>query len=210
MYQQNPSSSKQLSDDESVSENDYLMSVLNIVNGYCKINLVVPQINLFYSRDSLLPINAKKDNLTLNNLIHKSPPSNTPDSIADMLKNVVDLKSDKNTENSNENQLQLSKKNTIDEFKVYSKVSYDDSSDPTELKEEKKIIVSPRGKKKKNKYNKIENMSSSSNNLNLEPSTSSTHKLDQNVCTDYINQYGNEKLEDDELKSKQEQVRYCI
>lgn len=113
-----------MSDDESVSDSDYLTSVLSMVNGYCKMNLVVPQTNLFYSSNSLLPINAKVNSTTLNNKNLNSQVINSPDTLSNMLKNI-DLKSDKNMDDK---RFQSPNKPYVDEIQVYSKPSYSDNS----------------------------------------------------------------------------------
>ncbi|XP_025200552.1 uncharacterized protein LOC112598341 isoform X2 [Melanaphis sacchari] len=124
--------SKIMLDDESVSDSDYLTSVLSIVNGYCKINLVVPQTSLFYANDSLLPINAKVNNTTLNNTSHNSPVINAPDKLGNMLKNI-DLNSD---ENIDDKKFNSPNKPRADEFQIYSKPSY--SNDSNILEKENK------------------------------------------------------------------------
>lgn len=181
-----------MSDDESVSDNDYLTSVLSIVNGYCKMNLVVPQTSLFYSSDSLLPINAKVNNTILNNKSHNSLVINSPDNLTNILKNI-DLKAD---ENIDEKRFHSPNKPYVDEFQVYSKPSYSDNSNRLENTEENKN-ESPKGKKKKNKYYK----NSMSDNQTL---VSSTH-TDQNSSNEYFNQFESEALDDGHMK--QEQVR---
>ncbi|XP_026818539.1 putative uncharacterized protein DDB_G0282133 isoform X1 [Rhopalosiphum maidis] len=183
--------SKIMSDDESVSDSDYLTSVLSIVNGYCKMNLVVPQTSLFYSSDSLLPINAKVNNTTLNNRSHNSLVINSPDSLTNILKNI-DLKADKNIDDK---RFHSPNKPYVDEFQVYSKPSYSDNSNRLENTEENKN-ESPKGKKKKNKYNK----SSMSDNQTL---VSSTH-TDQNSSNEYFNQFESEALDDGHMKQEQE------
>lgn len=123
-----------MSDDESVSDSDYLTSVLNMVNGYCKMNLVVPQTNLFYSSNSLLPINAKVNSTTLNNKNLNSQVINSPNSLSNMLKNI-DLKSDKNMDDK---RFQSPNKPYADEIQVYSKPSYSDNSNLLGKTEENK------------------------------------------------------------------------
>ncbi|XP_026818540.1 uncharacterized protein LOC113557291 isoform X2 [Rhopalosiphum maidis] len=139
--------SKIMSDDESVSDSDYLTSVLSIVNGYCKMNLVVPQTSLFYSSDSLLPINAKVNNTTLNNRSHNSLVINSPDSLTNILKNI-DLKADKNIDDK---RFHSPNKPYVDEFQVYSKPSYSDNSNRLENTEENKN-ESPKDQNSSNEY----------------------------------------------------------
>uniref|UniRef100_A0A2S2PNX8 Uncharacterized protein n=1 Tax=Schizaphis graminum TaxID=13262 RepID=A0A2S2PNX8_SCHGA len=185
--------SKIMSDDESGSDSDYLTSVLSIVNGYCKMNLVVPQTNLFYSSDSLLPINAKVNNTTLNNS-HNSLVINSPDNLTNILKNI-DLKAD---ENIDDKKFHSPNKPYVDEFQVYSKPSYSDNSNRLENTEEIKN-ESPKDKKKKNKYNK----SSISDNQTL---VSSTH-TDQNSSNEYFNQFGSEALDDGHIMKQEQELR---
>lgn len=190
---------KSLFDEESVSDSDYLTTVLNLLNGYCKVNLVVPQTNLFYTSDSLLPINAKVNDNTLNNKVNTNKMNNTPDSLTHILKNALDLKNDERFE---ENEFQSSNNTSVDEFKIYSKPSYSDNSNNFGKKEENRRSISPKGRKKKNKYNKIDVLSTLENQTQ---SSSNIHK-DQNMSSDYFNQYENERLEES-LPSNQEQVR---
>lgn len=152
-----------LSDEESLSESDYLTSVLSIVNGYCKVNLVIPQTSTFYTKESLLPINAKVNRYKPNNNIPKSQMINTCDDIADMLKNTMFLKPD-----------------------------LDDNSDQIE---DNKETVSLKGKKKKNKY-KMSELGTISSALDNQYLVSSTKIIctDQNLSSDYNNQYEIEKL----------------
>lgn len=191
---------KSLFDEESVSDNDYLTTVLKLLNGYCKVNLVVPQTNLFYTSDSLLPINAKVNDNTLNNKVDKSINSNSPDNLSHILKNVVDLKKDENFE---ENEFQSSDNRSVDEFRIYSKPSYSDNSNYFVKKEENRRSISPKGKKKKNKYNKIDDVLST---LENQTQSSSNIHIDQSTSSNYFNQYDNERLEES-LPSNQEQVR---
>lgn len=146
MHQQNPSNLE-----ESISENDYLKSVMKVVNGYCKINLVVPQINLFHKSDSMLPINATVNDTALNNTFNKNQISNKPDAIVNMLKNVINSKDNEDIDSSDSNNL-YSSNSSASEFQMYSKPSYSENSDLTD----KKKSVSPKVKKKKNKYNKMD------------------------------------------------------
>lgn len=189
------------SDEDSISESEYLASIMSLLNGHCKINFVVPQISSFCTSDSLLPINAKVNNSTLNNKdyneIHNAP---TPDSITNMLKNVIHLKSDENNEDLDDKQLHSFDNKPDDEFQVYSKPSYSDNSNMGK-NEDKKICMSPRTKKKKNK---IINMASTSENQTIIPSTHV--KKEQNVSIGYIDPYEIARLNDG-LHFKQEQVR---
>lgn len=193
------------SDDEPISENDYLTSVLGIVNGYCKLNIEVPQINLFYTSDNLLPINAKINNSMVNEM-NENIAINTSDYIANTFKNVVSLKANESLENMEDVQSSVSNNDSIDEFQIYSKPSYSDDNRMIEKKEDIKRLVSPKNKRKKTKYNK----------MGYEPSivlnqTSAHGHVDQNTSSNYINHYKNtnfqEKLED-RLSSKQDRVRY--
>lgn len=190
-YKNQESNSKIMSDDESLSDSDYMTSVLSMVNGYCKINLVVPQTSLFCSEDSLLPINAKVNDTTLNNNSKKNQVINTPDSLTNILKNI-DLKADENTDDKT---FHSPNKTYVDEFQVYSKPSYSDNSNLLVKTEENKS--EPKGKKKKNKYNRV----SSLDNQTLVPFI---HK-DQNCSNECFNQFENEVLDDGRIK--QEQVR---
>lgn len=191
------SSATKMSDDEAVSERDYLTSVLNVVNGYCKINFVIPQINSFNKNNSLLPINAKVDVTVLNNTIHKSQLNMTPDTLVNMLKNSVDLKDDDSFENLDDKQFQLSNNSSADDFQIYC-----DNSDIIEKKEDKKRTVSPRGKKKKNKYNKVDPL----DNSPLVPSTNLS--INSNTSKDYMQLFDNERVSDGGFVSLQEQVKY--
>lgn len=190
---------KSLFDEESVSDSDYLTTVLNLLNGYCKVNLVVPQTNLFHTSDSLLPINAKVNENTLNNKVNKNKIGNTTDSLTHILKNSLDLKN----ERFEENEFQSSDNTSVDEFKIYSKPSYSDNSNNFGKKEEKRRSISPKGRKKKNKYNKIDDVLSS---LDNQTQSFSNIPKDQKKSSDYFNQYENERLEES-LHSNQEQVR---
>lgn len=180
-----------MSDDESLSDSDYLTSVLSLVNGYCKINLVVPQTTLFYSSDSLLPINAKVTDTTLNNNSHKNLVINKPDMLTNILKDI-DLNVDENTDDK---KFQSPNITYVDEFQVYSKPSYSDNSNLLVKTEENKN--EPKGKKKKNKYNRV----SLSDNQTIVPST----HTDQNCSNEYFNRFESEVLDDGHIK--QEQVR---
>lgn len=189
-YKNRKLNNRAMSDDESVSDSDYLTSVLNMVNGYCKMNLVVPQTNLFYSSNSLLPINAKVNSTTLNNKNLNSQVINSPNSLSNMLKNI-DLKSDKNMDDK---RFQSPNKPYADEIQVYSKPSYSDNSNLLGKTEENKNGSS----EGKNKYIK----SSTSDNQTL---VSSPH-TDQNCSNEYFNQFENEVLADGRMK--QDQVKY--
>ncbi|CAH1732999.1 unnamed protein product [Aphis gossypii] len=187
-YKNRKLNNRAMSDDESVSDSDYLTSVLNMVNGYCKMNLVVPQTNLFYSSNSLLPINAKVNSTTLNNKNLNSQVINSPNSLSNMLKNI-DLKSDKNMDDK---RFQSPNKPYADEIQVYSKPSYSDNSNLLGKTEENKNGSS----EGKNKYIK----SSTSDNQTL---VSSPH-TDQNCSNEYFNQFENEVLADGRMKQDQE------
>ncbi|XP_003241683.1 nuclear transcription factor Y subunit alpha [Acyrthosiphon pisum] len=189
-YKNQKLNSRIMSDDESLYESDYLTSVLSMVNGYCKINLVVPQTSLFYSGDSLLPINAKVNDTTLNNNSHKNQVINTPESLTNVFKNI-DLKVD---ENIDDKTFHSPNKTYVDELQVYSKPSYSDNSNLLVKTEENKS--EPKGKKKKNKYNRV----SSLDNQTLVPST---HK-DQNCSNEYFNQFESDVLDDGHIKQEQE------
>lgn len=189
-YKNRKLNTKAMSDDESVSDNDYLTSVLSMVNGYCKMNLVVSETNLFYSSNSLLPINAKVNSTILNNKNLNSQVINSPNSLSNMLKNI-DLKSDKNMDDK---RFQSPNKPYVDEIQVYSKPSYSDNSNLLGKTEENKNESS----EDKNKYIK----SSTSDNQTL---VSSTH-TDQNYSNEYFNQFEDEVLADGRMK--QDQVKY--
>lgn len=188
------------SDDDTMFESDYLTSVLKMVNGYCKLNLEVPQISSFYSSDSLLPINAKANCTLLNNETHNNI---TPDNV-DMFKNVMHLKTNEHVDNLDEKQLHSSNKISIDEYKIYSKPSYSENSNYVDKKEHMGRSVSPKTRRKK-KYIRSSNVSSTSYNQTL-PISTQIH-TDQNVYPDYRNQYRSERL-DDGIQSKQEQVSH--
>lgn len=190
MSHQNNSYNDKSSDEESISESEYLASILNLLNGHCKVNFVVPQISSFYTSDSLLPINAKVNSFTLNskeyNNIGNVP---TPDSIANILKSMIHFKSDETDKNLEDNK-------SVDEFQVYLRPTYSDNSNQMGNNENKKISVSPRTKKKKNKINY---MTSTSDNQIILPST--------HGGIGYIDPYKIARLNDG-LHFKQEQVRY--
>jgi len=181
--------SKIMSDDKSLSGNKYLTSVSSMVNGYCKINLVVPQTTLFYSSDSLLPINAKLNDLTLNNNTHQNRVINTPKSLTNVLKNI-DLKAN---ENIDDKKFDSPNKTYVDEFQVYSKQSYSDNSNLLEKTE--KNSSEPNGKKKKNKFRKV----SLTDNQTLVPSS----HTDQNCSNEYFNQFESEVLGDGHIKHEE-------
>lgn len=201
---------EELSEDKPVSERDYQTSALDILNGYCKINLEVPQIKLFYSSDHLLPINAKVNHSAIN-AIHENKNSSTLDCLADTFKNVVNLKSNENLENLDAKKCQSSSKVAANEFQVYLKPSYsgDNNCEPvTEKKDDKKRSVSPKSKKKKTKYNKI---NSDQDILSNQASGSSTNLyLEENNSTNYNNEYKHtdfrERL-DDMVPNKLDLVR---
>lgn len=185
---------KMMLEEESLLENDdYLPSVLSIINGYCKVNLVVPQTSTFYSSQSLLPINAKVNDIILNNKIQNSKINNSPDIIADMLKNV-NFKTDDIDDKS------LSDKAPINEFQVYSKPSYSNNTNNLGKKENIKRSISPKNRKKKNKYSKVETASSSTSDIHTHSDISN-----QNSSTDYYNQYDS-KGSDEGLHNIQDQV----
>jgi len=189
-YKDKKLNSKIMSDDESLSDSDYLTSVLSMVNGYCKINLVVPQTSLFYSSDSLLPINAKVNDTTLNNNSFQNQVINTPDCLTNIFKNI-NLKAN---ENVDDKKFYSPNKTSADDFQIYSKPSYSDNSNLLGKTEENKS--EPKGKKKK-KYNKVSLL----DNQTLVPST----HTDQNCSIEHFNQFENEVLDDGHIK--QEQVR---
>lgn len=182
MNQQSPSNLE-----DSISESDYLKSVLKVVNGYCKINFVVPQINLFHKSHNMLPINATVNDTALNNTFKNNQISNKPDAIVNMLKNVITSKDNENIDSSDSNNLYSSNKTSASEFQMYSKPSYSENCDLSEKKEDKKKTVSPRGKKKKNKFNKMETTLFTLDILN---SASTNINTDQKVS-----EYENEKLD---------------
>lgn len=185
-------------EEELLSEiDDYLPSILNMINGYCKVNLVVPQTSTFCSSQSLLPINAKADSTLLNNKVQKSKLNNSPDIITGMLKNI-----NFNT-NDNVNDKRLFDKTSVDEFQEYSKPSYSENTNNLNKKEETtNDIMSPKNRKKKNMYRKIETASASSTD-NQTPVLSD--RSDQNSSNDYYNQYENGRS-DVGLLNKQDQV----
>lgn len=180
--------SKIMSDDESLYDYDYLTSVLSMVNGYCKINLVVPQTTLFYSSDSLLPINAKVNDITLNNNIHQNQVINTPNKLINILKNV----NLKENENIDDKKFDSPNKTHVNEFQVYPKQSYSDNSNLLEKTEDNRS--EPNGKKKKNKFSKV----SLTDNQTLVPSTNT----DQNCSNEYFNQFESEVLGDGHIKQE--------
>lgn len=190
-YKNKKLNNKIMLDDESLADSDYFTSVLSMVNGYCKMNLVVPQTSLFYSSESLLPINAKVNDIILNNNRCKSQVVNTPNSLANMLKNI-DIKAD---DNINDKKLNSPNKTYVDEFQVYSKPSYSNNSNYLGKIEENKN-ESPKCKKKKNKCNK----GSSSDNQILVPSI----HTDQNCSSGYFKQFENEVLNHELIKQEQE------
>jgi len=96
--------------DEDISEVDHLPSILSFVNGYCKVNLEVPQVNLFYSENCLLPINAKVNSNILNNNIQNMQTKKINDEDIDSIWKCVPLN-----------------KNITEEYQRYSKPSYAES-----------------------------------------------------------------------------------
>lgn len=169
MYQSNSTD-----EDESLIESDYLNSVLSVVNGYCKINLEVPQTSQFYSNTNLLPINAKC--VLLNNTTNKSQIDNTIGDISTFIKRT-NLKENKNMEYLDNKMSHLPNKMSADcAFQAYS-----DHCDPAETKDFFKLEDS---KKKRNKFNKIDVASFDEPNLNLFTSTNT----DQNISKDIENE----------------------
>lgn len=75
--------------DEEIFDSDFTTTVLTMLNGYCKVNLVVPQTSTFYTKDSLLPINAEVDDGKLNNDTLNNSINNTPSCVTNMLRNVM-------------------------------------------------------------------------------------------------------------------------
>lgn len=190
-----------MSDEESIPESDYLPLILGMVNGFCKVNFEVPQTSSFCTSHCLLPINAKLNSSMLNNTIDKSQKTKTPDTISSMVKNV-NLSSNECKESLNEKQLYSSNVTNYD-YKTYLKPSYSEKSNNIGEKEENKRSISPKGKKKKNKLNKIGSSNSTSDNQTLVPSTIS--HTGQDAATGYNNQFENERLEE-RFRSNQEQV----
>jgi len=141
-------------DEDSTSENVYLTSILSILNGYCKINLEVQQVNLFYSKDSLLPINAN---------VHSSIYNyGRVQSVQKLKINTDTLKNEENIEtaylpNS------LNKPNL--KFQACSKPFNSNSI----FHRDKSTIVVPKGTKRKNIY---------------VPSTSNNQLVIPSLCTD--------------------------
>ncbi|XP_050438888.1 uncharacterized protein LOC126844621 [Adelges cooleyi] len=145
-----------MADEDVMPENDYLMSVLNMLNGYCIVNLEVPQTSSFYTHDSLLPINSKRGVV---NSEDKHKIYNTPDNIADMFQNIVKIQTNENTEDIDGLQPCTSKKNSLEQYQHYSEPLFNENSNEVIRKrEEKKRSVSPKSKKKKAKYNKLNNV----------------------------------------------------
>lgn len=175
--------------EELLFEIDDLTSVLKVVNGYCKINLVVPQTSQFYKSDSLLPINAKPT--TLNNTVNKSLINDTFDDIVDTFKKEVNLKANESMEYLDEKKSHFSHKMSADgEFQVYS--------EHCGLVDGKEIIKKGDKKKKKNRYNKINTTSSS-----FDENTFTNTGTDQNIPKDIEN----EQFVDD---GSQEQVHISL
>ncbi|XP_050527722.1 uncharacterized protein LOC126897846 isoform X1 [Daktulosphaira vitifoliae] len=173
-----------LADNELLLESDYMSTILNTLNGFCKVNLEVPQTKLFFSSDSLLPINAK---IKLSNKEHTYHRSNTPDHIADVFKNVVNLQHNDNIENIDLNQLRTSNQKSVDQFQMYSEPpSNESNSCSTNQREEKKKCMSPKNKKRKTKYNKLSNLDPSQDLTSLISMQIKSNLNDLN-CSDKIN-----------------------
>ncbi|VVC35516.1 Hypothetical protein CINCED_3A013427 [Cinara cedri] len=162
------------SDEESIPEHDLLLSVFN---GYCKINLEVSQTSLFYTKDSLLPINAQATDIC-------EFENNTVDNIADIFNNIT---ISENAEESDDDQLlNPSKIISADEFHCNSLEENDDN----------KCSLSPKSKQNKNesnKYTTVDNQSLTHTDLNVSASIN------------FNDQYENDKLEDDLLHGLQDQ-----
>lgn len=177
------------SDEDGTNENAFLTSILSILNGYCKINLEVQQVNLFYSNDSLLPINAKVNSNTYNN-IHKVQ------SVQKLRSNTNILKNEENIESACQSN-SLNKPSNA-EFQMYSKPFNYHSI----LNTDKNTNVVPKGTKKNN------------NNIFIRPSTLDNQldnlslRTDQNVSNDInISQCDDENVEFG-LQSQQDKVKY--
>jgi len=178
-----------INEEELLFEIDDLASVLKVVNGYCKINLVVPQTSQFYKSDSLLPINAKPT--TLNNTVNKSLINDTFNDIADAFKKGVNLKANESIEYLDDKKSRFPHKMSgHSEFQVYS--------EHCGLAEEKEMIKKGDKKKKKNRYNKMGTASSS-----FDEETFTSISKDQNTPKNIEN----EKFVDDGL---QEQVHIFL
>lgn len=197
----NPLNNKIMLEEELLSEHDdFLPSVLSMINGYCKVNLEVPQTSAFYSSLSLLPINAKVNSTILNNTIQKSKINNSPDIIADMLKNVNSIADDTIDEKS------VSDKISFNKLQEHSKPSYPDNTNQLSVKEDTKTTISPKGRKKKNKFSKVETASASTSDNQTQVLS---HRSDQNSSTGYYNQWKtmeNNGRSNERLRIKQEQV----
>lgn len=126
---------KNSSNEDSIFEQD----LLSVFNGYCKINLEVPQISLFYTSDSLLPINAKVSS--------NSVPKNTDDNMTD----IFNLKINENV------------------GKSASKSPSSDHSNSLQKKDDNRSNSSPKSKRKKNKnkiYTTTDNQSFTKTEIN--------------------------------------------
>jgi hypothetical protein len=192
---------KIMQEEELSESDDYLISVLGVINGYCKVNLVVPQTSTFYSSQSLLPINANVNDIIFNNKIQKSKINNSPDIIADMLKNV-NFKTDNTIDDKS-----LSDKTSINDFQIYSKPSYSNNINNLGKKENTKRSISPKSRKKKNKYSKVDTASSSTSDIHTHSALSDIS--DQSSPTDYHNQYDS-KRSDEGLHCIQDQVNLAF
>lgn len=117
--------------------------LLSVFNGFCKINLEVPQISLFYTSDNLIPINA---NVVTNSFMYK----NTVDNMADIFKNLK----------IND---PAGLPPVLDEFEMYS--------NSLQKQDENRCSLSPKNKRKKNKNktyytNDIQSLSSTYTEFN--------------------------------------------
>lgn len=119
------------SNEGSVTEGTYLTSILSVVNGFCKVNLEVKLTKSFYSKDSLLPINAKVNN----DYCMQQKSLNTDIS-----------KSDEYIEN-----ISQSNNSSNDEFQIYSRPSYSASV----LNNDKKLNLVSRVKEQSTSNNVI-------------------------------------------------------
>ncbi|XP_050527724.1 uncharacterized protein LOC126897846 isoform X2 [Daktulosphaira vitifoliae] len=147
-----------LADNELLLESDYMSTILNTLNGFCKVNLEVPQTKLFFSSDSLLPINAK-----------------------------IKLSNKEHTYHRNLNQLRTSNQKSVDQFQMYSEPpSNESNSCSTNQREEKKKCMSPKNKKRKTKYNKLSNLDPSQDLTSLISMQIKSNLNDLN-CSDKIN-----------------------
>lgn len=187
-------------EEECIPESDHLPVILGLVNGFCKLNFEVPQTSSFCTSNCLLPINAKVNSSLLNNSTDKGQKVKTPDNISSMLKNV-NVSSIESKENLNDKQLYSSNPPSY-EYKTYIKPSYSENSNNLGKKEESKRSLSPKSKKKKNKFNKIGATSSALDNQTL---VSTLAQTGQDAATGYINHFENEILEE-RFRNNQEQV----